>query len=139
TAGLAQTATYTQAVNAADWPITTTDILTSGQKLATAYGYDGAGQPRTQTILNGVTPITNTLNAEGLVTATSESLGASKPYTNAFAYNANDLPLTTTLNSGATQAQETAQYDPDSRLTRLQATGPATATAPLSSTYSYGY
>ena len=45
-------------------------------------------------------------------------------------YNANDLPVLTTLNGGLSQAQETAQYDPDSRLTRLQAVGPTTDTAP---------
>ena len=50
------------------------------------------------------------------MTATSESLGGT-PSTSTFAYNANDLPVTTTLHSGPTQAQETAQFDPDSRLT----------------------
>ena len=66
-------------------------------------------------------------------------LGASSPFSSTFAYNANDLPVSATLNSGPTQAQETVQYDQNSRLTSLQATGPATAAAPLASTYSYGY
>jgi RHS repeat-associated protein len=128
-----QTHTYTATFNAADWRTSTSD-----DGLLTAYGYDGAGQMRTRSILNGVTPITTTLNAAGLVTATSEALGGT-PHSSTFAYNANDLPVSATLNSGPTQAQETVQYDPNSRLTRLQATGPATAPAPLASTYSYGY
>jgi YD repeat-containing protein len=54
--GSVQTVTYTATVNVADWP-----TAQSANGVRTSYDYDGAGPQRTQTILNGVTPITNTL------------------------------------------------------------------------------
>jgi YD repeat-containing protein len=61
-AGPVQTTALTATYNGADWPMSA-----AMDGAPTTYGYDGAGQQRTQTILNGVAPITNTLNAEGLV------------------------------------------------------------------------
>jgi RHS repeat-associated protein len=125
-----QTHTYTATVNAADWRGSTSD-----DGLLTAYGYDGAGRLRTQTVLGGA-PVTTTLDAAGRATAIGESVGGTTPYTSAFGYNANDLPVTMTVPGGV---QETRQYDAASRLTTVSATGPTGVATPLNSTYSYGY
>jgi YD repeat-containing protein len=125
------TQSYTSAVNAADWVTSTSD-----NGVVTQYGYDGAGQQRTKTVLNGATPVTTVLDAAGRATAIGEQLGGSTAYTSTFGYNADDLPLTTTLPGGV---QETGQYDAGSRLTHLSATGPSHQIAnPLSSSYDYG-
>jgi len=115
-------------VNAAGWTATSTD-----GGLTTAYGYDAAGQERSRTILNGVAPITTTLDAEGRATAIGEGLDSKTPYTSLYGYNMNDLPMTATLANGV---QEGMGYDGASRLITMTATGPA---AGLGDTYAYGY
>lgn len=66
---------------------------------------DGAGQERTQTVLNSCPPVTTTLNAEGLATSIAEGVAGAGhgPYTSSFGYAPNDLPLTATLPGGADQ------------------------------------
>jgi len=118
-------------VNAADWTTTSTD-----GGLTTAYGYDAAGQERSRTILNGAAPITTTLDAEGRATAISEALNSKTPYMSLYGYNPNDLPITATLPNGTGTSWT---YDGDSRVTGLVLSGPSAVTAPLSTTYSYGY
>ena len=124
-----QTHVVTATVNAADWQIA------SGQDgVPTSYGYDAAGQVRTQTVLTGTVPITMTLDAEGRETALAAGIPGTPVYTDTTAYNANDLPVTLTLNSGASQVQEVAGYDPNSRLTTWHDPGPGQDV-----TYGYGY
>jgi YD repeat-containing protein len=93
-----QTHTSTATVNAADWRTSTSE-----EGLLTAYGYDGAGRLRTQTVLGGA-PMTTTLDAAGRATSIGESVGGTTPYTSTFAYNANDLPVTMAVVSGIRRA-----------------------------------
>jgi len=131
--GQVQTHTVANAYNAADWETSTTD-----DGYTTTYGYDAAGQQRTETIVDGSTPVTMQLDAEGRVTSISEGYGGAGPYTTNYTYNADDLPTTVSLPGGVTEA---AGYDPNDELTSLTATGPAmgTITSTLSTAYGYGY
>jgi len=117
--------------NADDW-------LTSATKdgVRTTYGYDAAGNQRSQTVYNGSVPVTTQRDAEGRTTAIGESAQGTTPYTSTFGYNADSEPATITVPGGV---QELAQYDAGNRLTGVNATGPTTATNPLTSGYSYGY
>ena len=125
--GVVATHTYTDSYNADDW------VTGSGDDgKAVSYGYDGNGQERTQTQYDPST-ISTVLDPQGRATAIGESTNGTGPYTNTFGYNLNDLPITATLGNGV---QQSAQYDPASRLTSLSTTG-ATGLSP--STYSYGY
>ncbi len=128
--GSVQTATGATTVNAADWTATTTD---NGQ--TTAYGYDAAGQRRSETILGGVTPLTTMLDAEGRTTSIGEGLGRATPYRSSFGYNADDLPVTTMLPNGVTEA---TRYDGASRPVTVAATGLGPTTlAPAVVAYGY--
>lgn len=133
TPGPAQTHTVTDAYNAADWETSTSD-----DGYTTTYGYDTAGQQRTETIVDGSTPVTMQLDAEGRVTSISEAYGGVGPYTTNYTYNADDQMTNTTLPNGVAEA---AGYDANSALTSLTATGPnmGTITNTLSTPYSYGY
>jgi len=122
--------TTTVAYNAADWPITATEQASGSQPVATRYGYDAVGQQRTQTVLNGRTPVTTALDAEGRATAIGKGVGGSTAYTTTVGYNQDDQPITTTLPNGV---REVGRYDGAGRLTAL------TATAPVSNAYGYGY
>lgn len=79
--GQVQTHTYSATVNGQDWLTSTSD---DGQ--TTNNGYDAAGMQHTQTVFNGTTPVTSTLNAEGLATALTENAGGGTPYTSTFSY-----------------------------------------------------
>ncbi len=133
TPGQVQTHTLTSTYNAADWETSTSD-----DGYTTAYGYDAAGQRRTETIIDGVTPVTMQLDAEGRVTSIGEGYGGVGPYTAQYAYNADDLPTTVTLPNGVSKR---AGYDANSALTSLTATRPnmGTITNTLNTAYGYGY
>jgi len=132
-AGPVQTHTVTNTYNAADW-----ETATSDDGLTTSYGYDAAGQQRSHTIMNGTTPVTSVLDAEGRTTSIAENMGGTGPYTSTFGYNQNDL-VTSAGMPGTVQEQ--AAYDPNSRLTHVGATGPNTGSSAttLNSAYDYGY
>jgi len=131
--GQVQTHTLTNAYNPADWEASTTD-----DGYTTNYGYDAAGQQRSETIVDGSTPVTMQLDAEGRVTAIGENYGGAGPYTSQYGYNADDLPTTLTLPGGVSEA---AGYDANSALTSLNASGPNTGvtTTTLNTAYGYGY
>jgi len=117
---------------------TVQETSVTGDGYTTAYGYDAAGQQRTETIVDGSTPVTMQLDAEGRVTAIGESYGGAGPYTSQYAYNQDDLPTLVTLPGNVTEA---AGYDANSALTSLVATGPnmGTITNTLNTAYAYGY
>ncbi len=131
--GQVQTHVTTSSYNAADWETSTSD-----DGYTTSYGYDAAGQRRTETIIDGVMPVTMQLDAEGRVASIGEGYGGAGPYTVRYAYNADDLPTTVTLPNGVS---ERAGYDANSALTSLTATGPnmGTITNTLNTAYGYGY
>ncbi len=62
------------------------DSANTGDGVTTQYGYDAAGQPRTQTYQNGAATATMALDAEGRLTALGDGAG----HTDSFAYNADD-------------------------------------------------
>lgn len=134
--GVQQTHTLTNTYNAADWLTSTGD-----DGLVSSYQYDAAGQPRSETILNGQAPVTTVLDPEGRATAIGENLGGTGPYSSTFAYNQDDLPLTVTLHSDtpSAQVQQVAQYDANSELTHLTASGPSGVANPLTNRYDYAY
>jgi len=131
--GTMQTHTKQATFDANDWQTSTND-----DGLSTAYGYDAAGQPRTETIMDGVTPVTTQLDAAGRATSISESAGGGGPYTSGFGYNANNEVVTMTMPGGV---GETAGYNANSQLTNRVAVGPSmgTVTTTLNTTYAYGY
>ncbi len=131
--GPVQTHTITNTYNAADWQMSTTD-----DGLATGYGYDAAGQRRSETILNGSVPVTRTLDAAGRLTGVAENAGGTGPNTSAIGYNQDDLVTSVRVPGGVA---EQAGYDPDSRLISVTATGPNTGSSAttLNSAYGYGY
>jgi len=107
-----QTFTDTATYNTADWTTSTTD-----NGVTTQYGYDAAGQPRTQTYQNGAATATMALDAEGRLTALGDGAG----HTNSFGYNANDQTTAITLPNGVS---EQASYDANGRLTAWHDPGP---------------
>ncbi len=131
--GPTQTHTITSTYNANDWP---TSIANDG--LVTAYGYDAVGRQRTQTIFDGVTPLTMQLDANGRATAIGEGVGGTGPYTTTFGFNASGATTAITMPGGV---NETAGYDGDTRVTSVGATGPNTGSpaTTLNSAYMYGY
>jgi len=104
----------------------------------TAYGYDAVGRQRTQTIFDGVTPLTMQLDANGRATAIGEGVGGTDPYTTTFGFNASGSTTAITMPGGV---NETAGYDGDTRVTSVGATGPNTGSpaTTLNSAYMYGY
>jgi len=130
-----QTQTDSATVDAADRQTSSTD-----NGLVTRYGYDAVGRQRTHTIVDGTTPVTTTLDAEGRAIALAEGLGGSGPYVGRMGYNLDDLPITMTL-PGGSGVQEGMGYDASSRLVTMTLNGPASspATTTLSSSYAYGY
>ncbi len=110
--GNVQTFTDTATYNTADWTTSTTD-----NGVTTQYGYDAAGQPRTQTYQNGAATATMALDAEGRLTALGDGAG----HTNSFGYNANDQTTAITLPNGVS---EQASYDANGRLTAWHDPGP---------------
>jgi len=121
-AGNVQTFTGTSTYNAADWTTSTTD-----NGVTTSYGYDAAGQQRTQTYQNGAATATMTLDAEGRLTALGDGAG----HTSSFGYNANDQTTAITLPNGVS---EQASYDANGRLTAWHDPGPG-----QNVTYAYGH
>ncbi len=128
-----QTQTDSASFDAADRQVKAID-----NGLTTGYGYDAAGQQRTQTIVDGATTVTTTMDSEGRAVALSEGLGGAGPYVGRLGYNLNDLPITMTLPGGITEGQG---YDASSRLVTTTLSGPASlpATTTLNSAYAYGY
>jgi len=120
-AGAVQTFIDTSTYDAADRATSATD-----NGLTTGYGYDAAGQQRTETIGNGASTVTRTLDPQGRETGLSEG-----GYATAFGYNTNDLITAITLPGGVS---ESAQYDANSRLTVWHDPGPG-----QNVTYAYGY
>ncbi len=134
------TGVYTAAVNAADWTTSTQD-----NGLVSAYDYDAAGQQRGQTVVQGTSPATTTLDKEGRATAIGENVAGTGPYTSTFGYLATDLPYTASL-PGGLGISELNQYDAADHLLTATLAGPLiqtpgllTSTLVLSSTYGYGY
>jgi len=121
-AGNVQTFTDAATFDAADNQTSTTD-----NGVTTQYGYDAAGQQRTQTYQNGVATATMTLDAQGRMTALGDGAG----HTSSFGYNANDQTTAITLPNGVS-AQ--ASYDANGRLTAWHDPGPG-----QNVTYGYGY
>ena len=119
--GAVQTFTDMATFDAADRQTSATD-----NGLTTSYGYDAAGQERTETVQNGASTVTRTLDPEGRETALAEG-----GYASQFGYNTNDLITAITLPGGV---QETAQYDANNRLTVWHDPGPG-----QNVTYAYGY
>jgi len=119
--GSVQTFTNTATFDAADNQTSATD-----NGLTTSYGYDAAGQQRTETIQNGASTITRTLDLQGRETALTEG-----GYTSSFAYNANDQTTAITLPNGVS-AQ--ASYDANGRLVSWHDPGPD-----QNVTYGYAY
>jgi len=119
--GAVQTFTNTSTYDAADRETSATD-----NGLTTGYGYDAAGQQRTETVQNGASTVTRTLDPQGRETALAEG-----GYTSSFAYNSNDLITAITLPGGVS---ESAQYDANNRLTTWHDPGPG-----QNVTYAYGY
>jgi len=117
-----QTSTDTATYNVADWPMSTTD-----NGVTTQYGYDAAGQQRTQTYQNGAATATMTLDAEGRLTALGDGAG----HTSSFGYNADDQTTAITLPNGVS---EQASYDANGRLTAWHDPGPG-----QNVTYGYAY
>ena len=91
-----------------------------------AYGYDAAGQQRTETIGNGASTVTRTLDPAGRETALAEG-GLST----GFGYNANDQTTASTLPNGVS---EQAGYDANGRLVSWHDPGPG-----QNVTYGYAY
>jgi YD repeat-containing protein len=120
--GNVQTFTNSATYNAADWQTSTTD-----NGVTTQYGYDAAGQQRTQTYQNGAATATMALDAEGRLTALGDRAG----HTSAFGYNANDQTTAITLPNGVS---EQASYDANGRLTAWHDPGPG-----QNVTYGYGH
>ncbi len=119
--GNVQTFTNSATFDAADNQTSATD-----NGLTTAYGYDAAGQQRTETIQNGASTVTTTLDPQGRETALAEG-----GYTSSFSYNADDLITAITLPGGV---QESAQYDANNWLTVWHGPGPG-----QNVTYGYAY
>jgi len=109
----------------------------SDDSARTSYGYDAAGQQRSETGGDGLTAALG-YDSAGRVTAVTDTTGAAGPYVTGYTYNANSLPLTVLYPNGT---RASLGYDANSALTRLTATGPAQtpATTTLQSGYGYGY
>jgi len=103
----------------------------------TSYGYDAAGQQRSETGGDGLTAALG-YDPAGRVTAVTDTTGGAGPYVTGYTYNANSLPLTVLYPNGT---RASLGYDANSALTSLTASGPAQtpATTTLQSGYGYGY
>ena len=128
-----QTSTYAATYNAADW-------LTRETRdgLVTGYGYDAAGRRRTHTVIDGQTPVTTTLDADGRATAIGENVAGTGPYTSTFGYDPNSNMVTATEPGGVGW---TGGYDAASQLVSSAWAGPGggPAAQTLASAYGYGY
>lgn len=131
--GSTETHTSAGAYDAGDTPTGATDDGTT-----TSYGYDAAGQQRSEQSADGTTAATLGYDAEGRVTSVAEGAGGAGPYTTAYTYNPNDQPLTVAQPNGAGAA---LAYDPNGALTRLALSGPNTGavTTTLATAYAYSY
>jgi len=131
--GAIQTHVTTSAYNAADW-----ETSSAVDGLTASYTYNAVGQQIGVTTSDGQTATTLGYDPAGRVSSIAEAAGGAGPYTTRYGYNADDLPTTLTYPNG-TSAR--IQYDPNSQLTSLTASGPAQtpATTTLSSAYAYGY
>ncbi len=128
------TQTSTATYNALDW-LTSQD---DGQG-ATAYGYDAAGRPRTQSLLGGAASMTATLDAAGRATEIDDN-AAGLVATSLFSYTLDDRPYTATLGAGTNMAVgETRLHDAGDRLTQLTWSVAAQGSSPLTTTYAYSY
>jgi len=114
--GQTQTSTVSTTYNAADW-----ETSSSVDGLITSYTYDAAGQQIGTTSSDNATATTMGDDPKGRVTSIAEAAGGSSPYITRYGYNQDDLPTTLTYPNGTS---ETAQYDPNSQLTRLATHGP---------------
>jgi len=101
------------------------DRQTSGTDdgATTTYGYDAAGQRRTETLPGGATTLTTGLDPAGRTTALTDTTSGVGAATSLFGYNANDQPVTRTL-PGGTGVRETTTYDANGRVTSVVANGP---------------
>jgi len=131
--GQVQTHTTTSSYNAANW-----ETSSAVDGLTTSYTYDAAGQQIGVTTSDGQTATTMGYDPAGRVSSIAENASGTGPYTTRYGYNANSLPTTLTYPNGTSAS---IQYDANSELTSLTASGPAQtpATTTLQSSYGYGY
>jgi len=132
----ATTAQSAMVYNAAGWLTSQADRADGSD--GTSYGYDAAGQLRTQSLLGGTAGMTSTLDAAGRATELDDNAAGSVT-TSLFGYTPNDQPYTATLGAGAANVQEQRQYDGDNRLTQLTWSVAAAGSSPLTTTYAYSY
>ncbi len=132
----ATTAQSSLAYNAVGWLTSQADRADGSD--GTSYGYDAAGQLRTQSLLGGTAGMTSTLDAAGRATELDDNAAGSVT-TSLFGYTPNDQPYTATLGAGAANVQEQRQYDGDNRLTQLTWSVAAAGSSPLTTTYAYSY
>jgi len=97
----------------------------------TTYGYDAAGQRRTETLPGGATTLTYGVDPQGRMTAVTATTSGAGSATTSYGYTANDQLARVALPGGVA---ETAQYDANGRLTVWHDPGPG-----QNVTYAYGY
>ncbi len=126
------------AYNAAGWRTRTQNQYDPAKPRALyTYGYDKAGQQRTQQI-NGSSAyaVTTTLDAEGLARAMTETLVPTSPATATWSYYPTDQLRSSAVGTALTTTQF---YDGNSRLAHWEARSTSGATTPLSRSVDYGH
>ncbi len=124
--------------NAAGWRTRTQNQYDPAKPRALyTYGYDKAGQQRTQQI-NGSSAyaVTTTLDAEGLARAMTETLVPTSPATATWSYYPTDQLRSSAVGTALTTTQF---YDGNSRLAHWEARSTSGATTPLSRSVDYGH
>jgi len=126
------------AYNAAGWRTRTQNQYDPAKLRALyTYGYDKAGQQRTQQI-NGSSAyaVSTTLDAEGLARSMRETFVPTSPATATWSYYPTDQLQSSAVGTALTSTQF---YDGNSRLAHWEARSTAGATRPLSQSVDDGY
>jgi len=126
------------AYNAVGWRTQTQNQYDPAKGAALyTYGYDKAGQQRTQLIGSSAAYVVNTtLDAEGLARSMRDTFVPTSPATATWSYDPDDQPQNSALGVALTAAQ---RYDGNSRLAHWEAHSTAGATRPLHQSVDYGY
>jgi len=124
--------------NAAGWRTQTQNQYDPAKGAALyTYGYDKAGQQRTQLIgSSSAHAVNTTLDAEGLARSMRETFVPTSPATATWSYDPTDQLQSSALGVALTAAQ---RYDGNSRLAHWEAHSTAGATRPLNQSVDYGY